>query len=720
MSNRIITATYELTNSSTVNVLYRMYIVVEGVTDDVAGKMVSISCTNPEINFDGKLTFEKGVAYAAGGASGIVLNAPASGSATYTFTLTIDSTNLVFKDFKIKIYNEAYQSDFIYSKVQVISKTGEATLPTAEVTDSVSFRGTVPAESGASASDTEITFSANALNKVTDNGTKEVTLKTEMLEPVNGVAKIKLTLDGANTRDFGSEKVTVSLLVPGNYTGLEVKYNGDGAQPTDVNCVYDSAKNVTKITFSTTHFSEFEVVAGKNSVAKVIDEDSFITALSSGVSKVVLADDIRYDVANNIESRLYVGTEGGQTLDLNGHSITIKSKDEDPRSNFALFYVDGTFTVKGDGKITTTNNDGTNWLYGFTVLDGGHLVIKGGEYYCGATVVQLQSNHNDVVSHIADKYSFDCSCVIEGGKFTVPYDEHYGCNFVLNYIDALNKAAVADGKKLLVVKGGEFVNYDPSNSNSENPVVNFLADEYVSVESIVGEDTIYNVVKSGDAIELLNGANVILDNSRYNNKNLNIVINGNGTQTVDVITKAVSAEGSMLNYQRGSIFTFKNVNIKAGEGSFDGIVCDGLIFEKCTITGKLTLYGKATFTDCTFDNTMANQYSIWTWGGTDVKFDGCTFNTNGKAILLYGQATAAKPTNLIVKNCEFNDRNNGSAGKAAIEIGNDYNATYTLTINNITVNGFAVGMNTDSKYWANKDSMDAEHLSVTIDSTKIL
>ena len=174
-----------------------------------------------------------------------------------------------------------------------------------------------------------------------------------------------------------------------------------------------------------------------------------------------------------------------------------------------------------------------------------------------------------------------------------------------------------------------------------------------------------------------------------------------------------------MNYQRGSTFTFENLTIQAGEGNFDGIVCNELTYKNCTIKGKLTLYGKATFINCTFDNTMANQYSIWTWGGTDVTFEDCTFNTNGKAILLYGQATAAKPTNLVVNNCTFNDRNNGAAGKAAIEIGNDYNATYTLTVNNATVNGFAAGKNTDSTLWANKNSMDAAHLTVTIDGTKV-
>ena len=212
-----------------------------------------------------------------------------------------------------------------------------------------------------------------------------------------------------------------------------------------------------------------------------------------------------------------------------------------------------------------------------------------------------------------------------------------------------------------------------------------------------------------------------LDNDIANagDKSRDVTFVGDGTQTVDVITKATSAEGGMLNYQRGSTFTFKNLTLQAGEGSFDGIVCDELTYIDCTIKGKLTLYGKATFINCTFDNTMANQYSIWTWGGTDLRFENCSFNTNGKAILLYGQATEEKPTNLVVKDCTFNDRNNGTAGKAAIEIGNDYNATYTLTIDNATVNGFAQGKNTGSTLWANKNSMDAAHLSVTIDGKKI-
>ena len=235
-------------------------------------------------------------------------------------------------------------------------------------------------------------------------------------------------------------------------------------------------------------------------------------------------------------------------------------------------------------------------------------------------------------------------------------------------------------------------------------------------------DAITNATDKKANISIASGQTITLDNGIANEgtKSRDVTFIGDGTQTVDVAKNAPAAEGAThLNYQRGSTFTFENLTIQAGEGDFDGIVCDELTYKDCTIKGKLTLYGKATFINCVFENTMANQYSIWTWGGTDVTFENCTFNTNGKAILLYGQATAAKPTNLVTNNCIFNDRNNGSAQKAAIEIGNDYDATYTLTVKNATVNGFADGKNTGSKLWANKNSMDAAHLTVTIDGKKV-
>ena len=441
----------------------------------------------------------------------------------------------------------------------------------------------------------------------------------------------------------------------------------------------------------------------------------------SGISITVYATQYTYesDSFNNQydKNAAYKGTqeftEGTHTLSngvvaLNPNDIAVKASGSDTNVTITGGYYDG-------------GNGGNNiCVY---AMNGATVTIQGGTFTVGSDASRAG---NSVVE------SNGGNIVIEGGFFYTNYNWR-GFYYVLNQKN--------DNPGTITVKGGTFVNYDPSQGD-DNLGGSFVADGYSVVSEKHGDDTWYTVVKGTGVIpgtqEDLNSAitdsankditvimpadqTLTLNNGIANEgaKARNITFVGDGTQTVDVITEAISAEGGQLNYQRGSTFTFENVTVQAGEGNFDGIVCDELVYRNCTIKGKLTLYGKATFINCTFDNTMANQYSIWTWGGTDVTFEGCTFNTNGKAILLYGQATAEKPTDLVVNNCTFNDRKSGAAGKAAIEVGNDYNATYTLTVNHATVNGFAAGKNTGSHLWANKNSMDAAHLTVTIDGAKV-
>ncbi len=206
-----------------------------------------------------------------------------------------------------------------------------------------------------------------------------------------------------------------------------------------------------------------------------------------------------------------------------------------------------------------------------------------------------------------------------------------------------------------------------------------------------------------------------LENNTANDKKITI------SGTKDTVVTVVGDTGNQLNYQNGATLAFEGVTIKGQTtGDFGGIAhVEETTFVNCTFEGKLTLYGDATFINCTFNND--SDYAIWTWGARNAEFIGCTFNSGGKALLLYGGAdsTDVPTTNLTVTNCIFKDNDTLGTDKAAIEIGNDYNATYTLTVNNATVNGFANGKNTNSTLWANKNSMDPEHLTVTIDGSKI-
>ena len=412
-----------------------------------------------------------------------------------------------------------------------------------------------------------------------------------------------------------------------------------------------------------------------------------------------------------LQEPLKIAAGKSVVINLNGKRITPPTG-----ADRTIQVFDGAeLVINGEGTIGSLSGE----ALAVCVL-GGKLTINGGTYYGGSECSCIYLFNSARYDGIQNKGSIE----INGGTFKVnaPWNNFY-------YV--LNQQNGSEGT--ITVKGGTFENYDPSRGDDHDQPTNFVAEGYKSLQKgetyVVVPNEVTDVVSSnedldaaisnteGEAIIALgNNAEISLKSGAANGKSNDFTFIGDGTSTFDVISDTETAEGGQLNYQRGSTFTFQNLTIKAGEGAFDGIVCDELTYYNCTITGKLTLYGKATFINCTFENDMADQYSIWTWGGTEVKFEGCTFNTNGKAILLYGKG----PTDLIVSNCTFNDRNNGSAGKAAIEIGNDYNATYSLTTTNCTVNGFADGKNTGSKLWANKNSMNAEHLSVTIDGEKVL
>ena len=447
-------------------------------------------------------------------------------------------------------------------------------------------------------------------------------------------------------------------------------------------------------------------------IVNVKDEASLRALFATG-GEAKLAADLVLDRAIAVAAGKEV------TLDLNGKTVsnTADLWNESIASWSLLSVRGGSLTIKGAGTLQAKEND----CFAVDVQDGGTVVIEDGTY----------------VGNVHAVYVYEGTAEIKGGKYSIQQlssnPDPYG--YVLNCYDKNRENGIAK----IIVTGGEFVKFNPGDCAAEGAHTNFLADGYKStqigdsyfvtkadVTPVANQEGFEDVISKGSVgtpieIQAAPNSTIVLKTglAHEGDKARNITIVGNGSQTVDVISGSKNAEGGMLSYQRGSSFTFKNLKIKAGEGNFDGVVCDELVFENCTITGKFTLFGKASFKDCVFENTMADQYSIWTWGGTDVTFDKCTFNTNGKAILLYGQATAAKPTNLVVKNCILNDRKNGAAGKAAIEIGNDYNATYSLTIANCTVNGFAEGKNTGSKLWANKNNMDAAHLSVTIDGTKV-
>ena len=144
--------------------------------------------------------------------------------------------------------------------------------------------------------------------------------------------------------------------------------------------------------------------------------------------------------------------------------------------NFCALIVDADTTIKAseNGGIDTGKNGG----YGINVRNGATLTINGGSYYGGGTAVQVQKG----------------TLIINDGFFNCePYSNPvYGYKYLINCIDA----AFKDGSAKIIIKGGTFVNFDPSDSASENPHGNFVAEGYKVVSEVHGTDTWYTVVKA--------------------------------------------------------------------------------------------------------------------------------------------------------------------------------------------------------------------------------
>ena len=165
--------------------------------------------------------------------------------------------------------------------------------------------------------------------------------------------------------------------------------------------------------------------------------------------------------------------DGEIVLDMNGRTVSYVPSQSNEKLGIIDIVGDANVTVIGNGIFTYTDeyfsSDYDEYGYVFRVSGNAELTVKDGQYKAPMTCVQ--AGDNSVIN-------------IEGGYYTttVSYQNTY---WHLNLIDNSNAN--------FNVTGGTFVNYDPSCSQTENPVANFVADGYIVEVS----DDIYTVVPLG-------------------------------------------------------------------------------------------------------------------------------------------------------------------------------------------------------------------------------
>ncbi len=206
-------------------------------------------------------------------------------------------------------------------------------------------------------------------------------------------------------------------------------------------------------------------------------------------------------------------------------------------------------------------------------------------------------------------------------------------------------------------------------------------------------------------------------------KNKTIAFIANSDKTFDATFFNVNGSGNLV----GANLTIDGVNVNFPANSYmsngyTGMnLADGkLVIKNATISGAQYLYvPTAEFINCVFEN-GADSYSICTYGAQNVTFTGCTFNTAGKAVLMY--CDGAVTTNATLTNCTFNSDDSVADGKAAVETGDDGSklSEFNIDFTNCTSNGFDAN-NSTSPLWGNKanSNMPTDRLNVIIDGVDV-
>lgn len=323
---------------------------------------------------------------------------------------------------------------------------------------------------------------------------------------------------------------------------------------------------------------------GESNIAVAKIGDTTYTTFDSALDNakagdtITLLENVTVHDADETSSRTTI--DKSIILDLNGKTIFGPNNMGANNYNFAVLYISADTTI-----IDSASNGGintqTNGAYCINVMDGAQLTINAGTYYGGGTAVQVQKG----------------TLIINGGTFNCePYDNPtYGYKFLINCVDSAYK----DGTAKIIIKGGSFINYNPSDSASENPRGNFCAPGYVAVKNDATENPVWTVEDhrvadvNGTGYTTLASAVEAADNKTVTllkDVTEDVVIPANKTVTLDLNGKKLTNVNNHTIINNGTL-------IITGTGTVDNVTHQ-----------KAALYNKGTVTvnGGTFDRSQEN------------------------------------------------------------------------------------------------------------------
>ena len=288
---------------------------------------------------------------------------------------------------------------------------------------------------------------------------------------INGSAKLNEVIDWTiNDADLSADH---SLSAGATSEALTIKGHMQESAGNDyMNESIDGIAITVYATQDTVESDSFNSTYDESATYPVANVTELKEALTTG-GVVAVTEDIK---TNNIEDTAAARIVISQPTTLNLEKKIITPDDMGKNNvNFCALIVDADTTINAgeNGGIDT----GVNGGYGINVRKGATVTINGGYYYGGGTAVQVQEG----------------TLVINGGTFACePFGDPYGYNFLINCLDSAYK----NGTAKVVIQGGTFINFDPSNCTAEGAHTNFVADGFKVVsQTQTNGDVWYTVVK---------------------------------------------------------------------------------------------------------------------------------------------------------------------------------------------------------------------------------
>ncbi|MCH5318132.1 MAG: right-handed parallel beta-helix repeat-containing protein [Paramuribaculum sp.] len=300
----------------------------------------------------------------------------------------------------------------------------------------------------------------------------------------------ELTIAGGYYAEIAGAESTITvesgkLIIEGGVFNGENVIGGDGVTTENV--------TIEGGTFKDFDPEEFVPAEKKDDVVTLPEGTTIVTA-ANAISAITAGGDILLIEDVILSDRIV--SQKSTTIDLGGNSITSNVSGKDAmvitgNSNAEVTIKNGTFKSNGqndsygiiavqkDPKVTIedVNLEGINPIMMYST-GAGTITINSGTFIgTGAQAVYYFKGSGKII--------------INGGFFkSEPYK---GIYYTLNIYDP-NRPASGDVRDAIEVRGGTFVNFDPSNNKAEGEGTNFVANGYKVISEQVGSDIYYTVV----------------------------------------------------------------------------------------------------------------------------------------------------------------------------------------------------------------------------------